>query len=158
MSQLALRGELVAIRACGIAAARGLAPILVVAADGAHAPTRPKAGRKTKRGPGRWREVKGFRLYLVGDDERIVQLASWHQIQEAEHFDRLEASAERLYMDVGFSRETLRSAIEQTHRVPWTVLDAAAGGGFQAPGWAAASSARLTTRRSLSPCMATRSC
>ncbi len=32
VSQLALRGELIAIRACGIAAARGLAPILVVAA------------------------------------------------------------------------------------------------------------------------------
>jgi len=61
-------------------------PILVVAADGAHAPTRPKAGRNTKRGPGRWREVKGFRLYLVGDDERIVQLASWHQIQDAQCF------------------------------------------------------------------------
>ena len=61
-------------------------PILVVAVDGAHTPTRPKAGRKVKRGPGRWREVKGFRLYLVGDDERIVQLASWHQIQDAECF------------------------------------------------------------------------
>ena len=32
VSQLALRGELIAIRACGIAAARGLAPILGVAA------------------------------------------------------------------------------------------------------------------------------
>ncbi len=35
-------------------------PILVVAADGAPAPTRPKAGRTVKRGPGQWREVKGF--------------------------------------------------------------------------------------------------
>jgi len=72
-------------------------PILVVAADGAHAPTRPKAGRKTKRGPGRWREVKGFRLYLVGDNERIVQLASWHQIQDAECFtEDLQRVSQRL--------------------------------------------------------------
>jgi hypothetical protein len=72
-------------------------PILVVAADGAHAPTRPRAGRKRKRGPGRWREVKGFRLYLVGEDERIVQLASWHQIQDAECFSEdLKQVAQRL--------------------------------------------------------------
>ena len=72
-------------------------PILVVAADGAHAPTRPRAGRKSKRGPGRWREVKGFRLYLVGEDERIVQLASWHQIQDAECFSEdLKQVARRL--------------------------------------------------------------
>ena len=72
-------------------------PILVVAADGAHAPTRPKAGRKRKRGPGRWREVKGFRLYLVGEDERIVRLASWHQIQDAECFSEdLKQVAQRL--------------------------------------------------------------
>ena len=72
-------------------------PIVVVAADGAHAPTRPKAGRKVKRGPGQWREVKGFRLYLVGEDERIVQLASWHQIQDAEDFTKdLKQVADRL--------------------------------------------------------------
>jgi len=72
-------------------------PILVVAADGAHAPTRPKAGRKTKRGPGQWREVKGFRLYLVGDDQRIVPLASWHQIQDAQRFtEDLKQVAQRL--------------------------------------------------------------
>lgn len=77
--------------------APGDRPILVVAVDGAHAPTRPKAGRKAKRGPGRWREVKGFRLYLVGDDERIVQLASWHQIQDAECFtEDLKQVAQRL--------------------------------------------------------------
>ena len=40
-------------------------PVLVVACDGAHAPTRPPGGRKTKRGPGTWREAKGFRLYLL---------------------------------------------------------------------------------------------
>ena len=57
-------------------------PVLVVACDGAHAPTRPPGGRRTKRGPGAWREVKGFRLYLLGTDARIVHLASWHQIAD----------------------------------------------------------------------------
>jgi hypothetical protein len=72
-------------------------PILVVAADGAHAPTRPRAGRKTKRGPGQWREVKGFRLYLVGENERIIQLASWHQIQDAQQFtEDLQQVAQRV--------------------------------------------------------------
>ena len=61
-------------------------PILAVGADGAHMPTRPKGGRKEKRGPGQWKEAKGFRLYLVGEKGRTVQLASWHQIQNAEAF------------------------------------------------------------------------
>lgn len=63
-------------------------PVLVVALDGAHAPTRPRAKRDKKRGPGRWREVKGVRIYLAPDDERIVQIASWHQIQDAEAMQR----------------------------------------------------------------------
>ena len=57
-------------------------PVLVVACDGAHAPTRPPGGRTTKRGPGEWREVKGFRLYLLGPEGRIVHVASWHQIAD----------------------------------------------------------------------------
>jgi hypothetical protein len=72
-------------------------PVVVVAVDGAHAPTRPKAPRKRKRGPGQWKEAKGFRLYLVGEDERIVHLASWHQIQDAEGFTKdLEEVARRV--------------------------------------------------------------
>ena len=55
-------------------------PVLVVACDGAHAPTRPAGGRKKKRGPGVWREAKGVRLYLLGKDHRVVHVASWHQI------------------------------------------------------------------------------
>jgi len=55
-------------------------PVLVVACDGAHAPTRPPGGRKTKRGPGTWREAKGFRIYLLGKDHRVIHVASWHQI------------------------------------------------------------------------------
>ena len=59
-------------------------PVLVVALDGAHAPTRPRGKRKGKRGPGKWREVKGVRLYLVPKEGRVIQVASWHQIQDAE--------------------------------------------------------------------------
>ena len=59
-------------------------PVLVVACDGAHAPTRPPGGRTTKRGPGAWREAKGVRLYLLGRDHRVIHLASWHQIGDKE--------------------------------------------------------------------------
>ena len=62
-------------------------PILVVASDGAHLPTRPKAGRSEKRGKGRWQEAKGFRVYLLSKD-RIIHIASWHQIQNEEHFGK----------------------------------------------------------------------
>jgi hypothetical protein len=57
-------------------------PVLVVACDGAHAPTRPPGGRRTKRGPGTWREAKGFRVYLLGKDHRVIHVASWHQIAD----------------------------------------------------------------------------
>jgi hypothetical protein len=60
-------------------------PVLVVACDGAHAPTRPPGGRTTKRGPGTWREAKGVRLYLLGKDHRVIHLASWHQIGDNAH-------------------------------------------------------------------------
>jgi hypothetical protein len=62
-------------------------PILVVASDGAHLPTRPKAGRKGRRGPGQWQEAKGFRIYLLGPD-RIIHVASWHQIQKEDEFGK----------------------------------------------------------------------
>jgi hypothetical protein len=62
-------------------------PVLVVAADGAHVPTRVKAKRNEKRGAGRWQEAKGFRIYLLGQD-RIIHLASWHQIQNEEQFGK----------------------------------------------------------------------
>ena len=60
-------------------------PVLIIASDGAHVPTRPKAKRNEKRGKGRWQEAKGFRIYLLGKD-RIVHIASWHQIQNEEQF------------------------------------------------------------------------
>jgi hypothetical protein len=46
------------------------------------APTRPPGGRRKKRGPGSWREAKGVRLYLLGQDQRVIHLASWHQIAD----------------------------------------------------------------------------
>jgi hypothetical protein len=53
----------------------------MIGIDGAHAPTRPEPSeRKGPRGKGEWREVKGFRLYLL-DNERIIHLISWHQIK-----------------------------------------------------------------------------
>jgi len=65
---------------------RGWRPVLVVAADGAALPTRPAAkSRSHKRGAGEWKEAKGFRLYLVGQ-ERIEQIMSWHQIATEEEF------------------------------------------------------------------------
>lgn len=61
-------------------------PIVVVSADGAHLPTRPETnGRSEKRGPGEWREAKGFRIYLVGQ-ERITQIMSWHEIANEKEF------------------------------------------------------------------------
>lgn len=75
-------------------------PVLVVASDGAHTPTRPKGRRNSRRGPGKWREVKGFRIYLLGEQERITQVASWHQIQDAEQFTKdLEIVAARIPQD-----------------------------------------------------------
>ena len=55
-------------------------PVIMIAVDGAHAPTRPEPSpRKGKRGKGEWREAKGFRIYLI-DHNKIVHLISWHQI------------------------------------------------------------------------------
>ena len=61
-------------------------PVMVVAADGAMMPTRSKSPRKGKRGKGRYQEVKGFRLYLLGPDDEIIPIASWHQVQDAQRF------------------------------------------------------------------------
>ena len=78
------------------AAGRKWRPIVVLAVDGALVPSRPpqakgtRSGRKKtrarrKRWQGEYREAKGFRFYLV-DDERIVQLISWHQMGDEQAF------------------------------------------------------------------------
>lgn len=56
-------------------------PVLMIGIDGAHAPTRQEPSpREGKRGKGEWKEVKGFRMYLL-DKNEIVHLISWHQIK-----------------------------------------------------------------------------
>lgn len=78
----------------------GELPILVVTGDGAHQPLRPKGRRVELRGEGSYHEAKGFRIYLLGPDERIVQVASWHQVQNAEAFrDALADAAQRVPQD-----------------------------------------------------------
>ncbi len=61
-------------------------PVMMVAIDGAHTPTRPEPSPwKGKRGKGEYKEVKGFRLYLI-DKDRIIHLISWHQVQDEDEF------------------------------------------------------------------------
>jgi hypothetical protein len=78
-------------RAAEVAQGQRQPPILVLAVDGAHVPTRPPVAKGPGKGKkrhrarrarwqGEWKEAKGFRFYLV-DRERIVQVLSWHQIQ-----------------------------------------------------------------------------
>lgn len=82
-----------------VSAAEGKRPVMVVAVDGAHAPTRPAGGRKEKRGPGEYKEVKGFRLYLP-KGEGIVPIASWHQAADADTLaEDLKKAAERIDQD-----------------------------------------------------------
>jgi hypothetical protein len=81
-------------------------PVLVVACDGAHAPTRPPGGRKTRRGPGAWREAKGVRLYLLGKGQRVIHVASWHQIA-----DKAELSAAVGVLAARIPRERVRIAL-----------------------------------------------
>lgn len=57
-------------------------PIMMLAIDGAHGPMRPEPSphpRKGKRGKGEYKEIKGFRLYLI-DGQTIIHLISWHQV------------------------------------------------------------------------------
>ena len=84
--------EEIAQRVASVAQGQKQLPIMVLAIDGAHIPTRPAEakgpgkGRKRQRARrarwhGEWKEAKGFRFYLV-DKERIVHVLSWHQIQK----------------------------------------------------------------------------
>jgi hypothetical protein len=81
-------------------------PVLVVACDGAMAPTRPPGGRRKKRGPGSWREAKGVRVYLLGKDHRVIHLASWHQIA-----DKAEMSTAIGVLATRIPRERVRIAL-----------------------------------------------
>ena len=79
-------------RVASVAQGKKQPPIMALAIDGAHVPTRPPEakgpgkGRKRQRARrarwhGEWKEAKGFRFYLV-EKERIVHVLSWHQIQK----------------------------------------------------------------------------
>jgi hypothetical protein len=81
-------------RVAEMAAGKTWRPILVLGIDGAYVPTRPEQakgsvpGRRRTRAKragwqGAWKEAKGFRFYLV-DQERIVHVLSWHQVQTDE--------------------------------------------------------------------------
>lgn len=81
-------------RIARVGAGRKWKPILVLGIDGADVPTRPDTAKGTRPGrkkvrarrgrwKGQWREAKGFRFYLV-DEDRIVHLISWHQVQTEE--------------------------------------------------------------------------
>jgi len=88
-----------------MAAGRLRRPVLVRGIDGAYVPTRPDSARQRQEGQrlcrarraswhGQWRDAKGFRLYLI-DDERIIHVLSWHQVQEAAQLgDALKQSKE----------------------------------------------------------------
>jgi hypothetical protein len=78
-------------RIAEMAAGRFRRPVLVLGIDGAYVPTRPDSARERRPGQrhsrarraswrGQWRDAKGFRFYLM-DEERIVHLLSWHQVQ-----------------------------------------------------------------------------
>jgi len=73
-------------------------PIVVLSMDGADVPTRPETAKgkrpgrkkvraKRARWKGEYRQAKGLRLFLV-DEDRIVHLISWHQIQTEEEMGK----------------------------------------------------------------------
>lgn len=95
-------------------------PILVAATDGAHMPLRRKARRQEKRGEGEYEEAKGFRLFLVGDDHRIVQIASWHQVQDR---DDLEASLSFVAQRVPVEKVRIALLADGAHYL-WDILKA----------------------------------
>lgn len=108
----------------------GEAPVLVVTADGAKAPVRPKAPRKGKRGEGGYKEARGVRLYLLDPDDEILPIASWHQIQNAEAFRQDVARiAERIPQDkvriclLADGADWVWTAMKEAFPGGWEILD-----------------------------------
>ena len=67
-----------------------------------------------------YRKVKGVRIYLIGPQKRIIHVASWHQVQEADEFtEDLMRIAERIDVD--------RLAEEGVQKVPLIFTPAKAG-------------------------------
>ncbi len=76
-------------------------PVMMMGIDGAHAPTRPEPStRKAQRGKGDYKEVKGFRVYLI-DGRRIIHLISWRQVAT----DQELARAMQTIKDAGLAPE-----------------------------------------------------
>jgi hypothetical protein len=103
-------------------------PVLVVATDGAHMPTRPSSEKNAKRGPGEYKEAKGFRIYLA--TERITHLASWHRIAgKDEIIDALNMAASRIPVDkariclIGDGASWLWDAMTQAFPTGREILD-----------------------------------
>jgi len=100
-------------------------PIVVLAIDAAVVPSRPETakgarpGRKKSRAhrqrwQGEYHEAKGFRFYLV-DDNRIVQLISWHQVGDEEAF----GAALRQVKDAGLIPEDQIRLCAIADGAPW---------------------------------------
>lgn len=92
--QVAPRAQEIKERIAAAAEGRKWKPIVVLAVDAAEVPSRPETAKGTRPGrknnrarrrrwKGEYYEAKGFRFYLV-DDDRIVQLISWHQMGDDE--------------------------------------------------------------------------
>jgi hypothetical protein len=103
----------IASRIQEVSAGRKWRPIMVLGIDGSDVATRPDSAKGTRSGrkdyrakrmewKGEWREAKGFRMYLV-DEDRIVHLISWHQVQKEEEL----AASLRQVKEAGLIDETL---------------------------------------------------
>lgn len=117
--------EYIQDRVAEVAEGRKWKPILVLAIDAADVPSRPETAKGTR--PGRkksrarrprwkaeYREAKGFRFYLV-DDDRIVQLISWHQVGDEEAF----GAALRQVKDAGLIPEDQVRLCAIADGAPW---------------------------------------
>lgn len=101
------------------------APVMVLAIDGAHVPTRPETARgrclerkrqraKRPHWQGQYREAKGFRWYLL-DGERIVHVLSWHQV----HTDQEIAAALHQIQEAGLIPEDQVRLCVVADGAPW---------------------------------------
>ena len=111
MLEVCPSAEYIQDRVAEVAEGRKWKPILVLAIDAAAVPSRPETAKGTRPGrkksrahrrrwKGEYHEAKGFRFYLV-DDDRIVQLISWHQVGDEEAF----GAALRQVVDAGLIPE-----------------------------------------------------
>ena len=90
-------------------------PVVMLAIDGAHAPVRQEPStRSAKRGKNDWKEVKGFRLYLL-DPHNMVHLLSWHQIGTDEEL----AASLRKIKDAGLIKDQDARLCVVADGAPW---------------------------------------